>query len=69
MNYIVLVLYTYTTMILLVHNLRGNKLELNEYNYSGDIDPYLEVDFDISSTFINECENTKGCVYNAKCRN
>lgn len=43
-----------------VYNLRGNKLELNEYNYVGNIDPYLEVNFDLSSTFINECENTKG---------
>jgi hypothetical protein len=43
-----------------VYNLRGNKLELDEYNYSGDVNPYLDVDFDITSTFINECENTKG---------
>lgn len=43
-----------------VYNLRGNKLELDSYNYSGDIDPYLEVDFDITSTFISDYENTKG---------
>lgn len=43
-----------------VYNLRGNKLELDEYNYSGDVNPYLDVNFDITSTFINECENTKG---------
>lgn len=43
-----------------VYNLRGNKLNINEYNYTGDVDPDLSQSFDFTNVFIDGLENTKG---------
>lgn len=41
-----------------VYNLRGNKLNIDGFNYEGN--PDLTANFDFTDTFINDLENTKG---------